>query len=267
MKSYDHKDCSRLVKGEGGGNLSRKCFKKRSREEMINYIEDLEHTLSISKQLIIDLVNGIEDEKVKEGLDLLMRENAMLKEKLATVVAERNLLQKRIVFARDKAHENKPPIERLQEETSRQLLLKTHKDLCKAVNILKKYAAVDQEAKNLLEKLDIEIIILNKEDESNKLKGRLVVSENRLAEHRGLIDAIMTDKPLVEELKQRQTLTYSQTEPNESKSSPLINSLSPTSIKKVEGKKRNARSLGTLISKSLSTELIVTQDIVNFSFA
>jgi len=221
--------------------------------------------------MINGLLDDFKDEKEKKVIELSSKENLVLRERLKSVIEEKNRLQDRLMHLQQKKLNTKGEAANVIENSKEVIQIKfmLEKNLYEAIGLLKKYAVVDKEVREFLDILKLEEVPSSKSlNEGNTyLNNRLNMSAAKITKLEAYIDVIISGKKLVSSAEK---VSKSEEEGfrfiKKVKDNSFQLEKSEFEVKKEESKRRSARSLGELINKRVKTELILTDDIVNFSY-
>ena len=171
-------------------------FLSKEKLQISEYVSDLEKTLEINKQIITDLLTGINlEQTVKNLTTFLNKENEILHSRLRNAIKERDLCQAKLLVTNQIITENKSKFktyeQQLNENRKNFLFLLKKKDesinsisqyLKTALNFLKKYYKKDTKVKEFLYKCEptINFARLNFEEPNMKRNKTLADNSNFL---------------------------------------------------------------------------------------
>ena len=206
-------------------NPHKKLLKSYSQEQMLSYIEDLESSLAINKQIINDLLSDLKDEKVKSSICLLIKENSRLQQKLKVLVLEKSVVQKRTLLVQDTILNNntKEGVEKCNSEEMEKTLKK---------------------AKKLVE-------CFNSDTTFEKKTVRVKARNNATS------SSETTESSIEEVLNKKNTHSAERCKGDKANS----NLMREASIEKVRTIQKTEKYLKTLINKRQASELIITDSI------
>lgn len=178
--SNDHVSLRQKIKG---------VFIDRDKTQVNTYIKDLESSIAINKEIINSLIiKGSENEKNKETMLLLNKENGKLNLRIKEIVIDRNKCQSKLLIAeqmladlkgKEKVYEDQmqAKYQELLDQLNRKeyVLQNSQRKLAKVISVLKKYAKTDNEVKNLLKILDLRV--------NDKRKITNIVEQNAILEN------------------------------------------------------------------------------------
>ena len=189
----------------------KKSFEKQNETQMIEYIKDLEESLSINKNIISELVNNSNLSRSKDLINALNKENAILQKRLKITTADRDAYKSKLlilsqIFSEYKNDKN----DNLKEIQSRMntviyeidrkeyFLQKTEINLKKAIHLLQKYTVIDIAVKKFLAELSVtnktEVKISSVIEENKALKKKLEQSEKTVNDLGGCLKELITSK-------------------------------------------------------------------------
>ena len=224
----------------------KKSFKKHNESQMLEYIKDLEESLSINKSIISELVNKSNLSRSKDLINALNKENAILQKRLKITTADRDAYKSKLlilsqIFSEYKSDKN----ENLKEVQTKMnniiceidrkeyFLQKTEINLKKAIHLLQKYTVIDIAAKKFLAELSVtnktEVKISSVIEENKALKKKLEQSQKTVNDLGGclkeLIASKFPDEIISESVKPltKKNVTMTETEEHTVQTSETIN--------------------------------------------
>eukprot|EP00826_Nyctotherus_ovalis_P062160 TRINITY_DN8941_c0_g3_i3.p1 TRINITY_DN8941_c0_g3~~TRINITY_DN8941_c0_g3_i3.p1 ORF type:complete len:280 (-),score=40.08 TRINITY_DN8941_c0_g3_i3:85-855(-) len=233
-------------------------FMNHTKEQMSGYVEDLENSLSISKQVIVDLLSDLKDDKARSAIVSLSKENTVLQKRLKEVIMERNEVQKRLWLAQQEVFEES--INASFEPPSRYTVKELEGSLHEALSILKKYEMEDKRAKKFLKRFEnLSVADIYKYGKSKILRSKLAISEERAAK-------IDITKKAATCSADREVNSETTIESNRECTTLPSQNPFPAVFRSKESSRRNVKSTGEILDRKYALELSITDDITNFTF-